>query len=62
MKKVIDFIKGSVEEMTANVTWPSYSELQSSTVLVIVASLIFALLIGMVDLAFETAMGVIYQQ
>jgi preprotein translocase subunit SecE len=60
MNKVIDFIKGSIDEMTNHVTWSKYSELQSSTILVIVASLIFAVLIGVIDLAFENGMKSIY--
>lgn len=60
MNKVFGFIKGSVDEMTNNVTWSKYSELQSSTVLVIVASLIFAVLIGLVDLLFKNVMESIY--
>jgi preprotein translocase subunit SecE len=61
MNKVIDFIKGSIDEMTNNVTWSKYSELQNSTILVIVASLIFAVLIGLIDLLFEKGMSSIYQ-
>ncbi|HVD98313.1 MAG TPA: preprotein translocase subunit SecE [Cytophagaceae bacterium] len=60
MNKIFGFIKGSVDEMTNHVTWSKYSELQSSTILVIVASLIFALLIGLIDLMFKTGMGIIY--
>ena len=56
MNKVVDFIKGSIDEMTNNVTWSKYSELQSSTILVIVASIVFAVLIGLVDLLFKTVM------
>ena len=55
-KSTVTFIKGSVDEMTTNVTWSKYSELQSSTILVIVASIVFAVLIGLVDLLFKTVM------
>jgi len=60
MNKIVSFIKGSVEEMTTNVTWPKYSELQSSTILVIVASIIFAVFIGLIDISFKTVMEYIY--
>jgi preprotein translocase subunit SecE len=60
MNKVFGFIKGSVDEMTNNVTWSKYSELQSSTILVIIASIIFAILIGLIDLSFKTIMEYIY--
>jgi len=60
MNKIVGFIKGSVEEMTTNVTWSKYSELQSSTILVIVASIVFAVFIGLIDLSFKTVMEYIY--
>ena len=42
------------------VTWPKFSFLQNSAVLVLVASLIFALFIGVVDLGFENIMTWFY--
>jgi len=60
MNKLVAFVKESVEEMRTKVTWPKYSELQGSSVLVLVASLIFALLIGVIDLAFENALKWFY--
>jgi len=61
MNKVVNFIKGSVDEMTNHVTWSKYSELQSSTILVIIASLVFAMVIGLVDYLFKNGMQSIYQ-
>lgn len=60
MNKLVAFVKESVEEMRTKVTWPKYSELQGSSILVLVASLIFALLIGVIDLAFENALKWFY--
>ncbi|MEM6842424.1 MAG: preprotein translocase subunit SecE [Bacteroidota bacterium] len=60
MNNVIEFIRASYYEMTEKVTWPSYSSLQRSSFLVLVASLIFALLIGVIDLGFENAMKWFY--
>jgi preprotein translocase subunit SecE len=53
-------IKESWVEVTENVTWPKFTELQSSSILVLVASLIFALLVGVVDLAFKTGLDLFY--
>ncbi len=50
----------SYDEMRLKVSWPKYAALQSSSVLVLVASLIFALLIGIIDLAFENGMKWFY--
>ena len=62
MNKLKSFILESYDEMMHKVSWPKYSELQSSSVLVLVASVIFALLIGVIDLGFDNIMEFIYKQ
>jgi preprotein translocase subunit SecE len=49
MAKVVDFLKESYTEMTQKVTWPTWSELQNSAVIVLVASLIIALIVFLMD-------------
>ncbi|MGL1887750.1 MAG: preprotein translocase subunit SecE [Reichenbachiella sp.] len=61
MTKLINFFKESYDEMVHKVTWSKYSELQSSSVLVLVASLIFALFIGLIDISFENLLNWYYQ-
>lgn len=60
MNKLKSFILESYDEMRHKVSWPKYSELQSSSVLVLVASVIFALLIGAIDLGFGNIMDWVY--
>ncbi len=60
MSKLKSFILESYDEMMHKVSWPKYSDLQSSSVLVLVASVIFALLIGVIDLGFDNIMEWIY--
>ncbi|MGB3588431.1 MAG: preprotein translocase subunit SecE [Tunicatimonas sp.] len=60
MNNVVEFIRASYQEMSEKVTWPAYASLQRSSFLVLVASLIFALLIGVIDLGFENAMKWFY--
>ena len=62
MSKLKSFIMESYDEMVHKVSWPKYSDLQSSSVLVLVASVIFALLIGVIDLGFDNIMEFIYNQ
>ena len=62
MSKVITFFKESYDELTHTVSWPKYGDLQNSAILVLVASLIFALMIGAIDYAFENLMEFIYQE
>ena len=61
MNKVRAYIQESVSEMRHKVTWPKYSHLQSSSILVLVASIIFALLIGAMDLVFDKGMALFYE-
>ena len=60
MDKVITFLKDSVEEIRAKVTWPTYEELQKSSTLVLVASFIFAIVVGLVDFVFQNGMTWFY--
>jgi preprotein translocase subunit SecE len=61
MNKVIAFIKESIDELVTKVSWSKYSELQSSSVLVLVASVIFALFIGAIDYLFSNGVRIIYE-
>jgi preprotein translocase subunit SecE len=49
MDKVLTYFRESYAELMYKVTWPTMSELQNSTVVVLVASLIIALLIALMD-------------
>mgnify|MGYP003573487853 CR=1 len=60
MQKLVQFIQESYDELRHKVVWSKYSELQQSSILVLVASLIFALVIGVFDLAFDNAMTWFY--
>jgi preprotein translocase subunit SecE len=55
------YIKDSYKELVEKVSWPSFSSLQSSTLLVMVASLIFALIVLVMDMSFEGVMGSVYK-
>jgi len=61
MNKVVEFFKASWDEVRFNVTWPKVSDLQSSTTLVLVGSLIFAAVVGLMDFVFENALNLLYQ-
>jgi preprotein translocase subunit SecE len=49
MANVAEYIKESYIELTEKVTWPTWRELQSSAILVLVAALIIAMLIFGMD-------------
>ncbi len=60
MKKVVSYIKDSYNELVHKVSWPTRSELSNSAVVVMFASLIIAVLIGVVDFGFKAVMNFIY--
>lgn len=49
MNRVIAYCKESYFELVNKVTWPTFKELQSSTIVVMIASLIIALIIAGMD-------------
>lgn len=60
MEKFFNFIKESYGELVNKVTWPKYGELQNSSVLVLVASLIFAVVVAVIDFAFKNGLTMLY--
>ncbi|GIR12710.1 MAG: hypothetical protein CM15mP23_12850 [Cryomorphaceae bacterium] len=57
MKK---YILESIQELRDKVTWPTWVQLQSSTILVAISSVIIALIISLMDLGFDTILGEFY--
>ena len=49
MNKVTNYFKESYKELMEKVTWPSWSELQQSTVIVLVATILITILVGVMD-------------
>jgi len=49
MAKVSEYIKESYIELTQKVTWPTWGELWNSSILVLVAALIIAFIILIMD-------------
>jgi preprotein translocase subunit SecE len=52
MSKVKEYINETVTEMVHRVTWPTWKELQSNTIIVVVASVLIALIIFAMDFVF----------
>jgi len=61
MSKFSEVIETTTDELKNKVTWPTWQELQSSTVLVMVATLILALVIGVIDLVGSQLINLLYQ-
>ena len=54
------YFKEVYNELINKVSWPSWPDLQNSTIVVMVASLIIALLIYLMDISFSNLMEVLY--
>jgi preprotein translocase subunit SecE len=49
MAKITEYINEAYTELVTKVTWPTWKELQDSAVIVAVASMIFALVVFVMD-------------
>ena len=58
--KIVNYIKDVYTELTEKVSWPSWSELQSSAIVVMIASAIIAAAISVMDLGFKSLMDTVY--
>jgi preprotein translocase subunit SecE len=60
LMKILNYFKESYNELVHKVTWPSWDELQSSAIIVMISTLIIAIIIALMDLGFKTIMENIY--
>jgi len=54
------YIQEAYEELVHKVTWPTWKELQSSALVVMIASFIISLVIFAMDLSFRNIMNFLY--
>ncbi len=55
------YIQEAFNELVNKVTWPSWSDLQSSAIVVMIASLIIAFTVFLMDESFRSIMKMIYK-
>jgi preprotein translocase subunit SecE len=58
--KIINYAKESYDELLQKVSWPTWSELQSSAIVVSIASLIIAFVVFLMDISFSRLLDGIY--
>jgi preprotein translocase subunit SecE len=61
MSKFAAYLKECYIELKEKVSWPSWDELQSSVIVVMIASLIIALTIFVMDFGFQAIMNLFYK-
>ena len=58
--KFVENLKESYTELVRKVSWPTRKELSKSAVLVLIASIILALIVWLMDYGFESIMTFVY--
>jgi preprotein translocase subunit SecE len=61
MNRIKLYFKESYTELVKKVSWPTWAQLQSSAIVVMIASLIFAGVIFVMDFGFRNIMTFIYK-
>ncbi|HUX83767.1 MAG TPA: preprotein translocase subunit SecE [Chitinophagaceae bacterium] len=51
MNKIVSYIQESYNELVHKVSWPSWEELQSSTMVVLLSTIIVTLIVWIMDLS-----------
>lgn len=59
--KIVNYIKECYTELKDKVSWPTWKELQSSVIVVSIASLIIALVVFLMDFSFQHLLEVFYK-
>ena len=60
MNKISNYFRESYHELTEKVTWPTWLQLQQSTVIVLVATIIITFLVWIMDFASQNLLKLIY--
>ncbi|MDB5142805.1 MAG: elongation factor Tu [Mucilaginibacter sp.] len=60
MAALVEYVKESYIELTQKVTWPTWRELQSSAIVVLVAAMIIAMLIFGMDQVIRFVLDKLY--
>jgi preprotein translocase subunit SecE len=60
MNKISIYFRESYKELMEKVTWPSWTQLQQSTVIVLAATLVITLIVFVMDLLSSGLLRIIY--
>jgi preprotein translocase subunit SecE len=60
MNRITTYIKEATNELLHKVTWPTWAELQSSAIIVMIASIIIAAVVYIMDAGSGTLMRLLY--
>jgi preprotein translocase subunit SecE len=60
MNKVKNYILASYDELMHKVSWPTWEELQESTMLVLVSSILFSAAVALTDFGLQKILNLFY--
>ncbi len=60
MNKITTYFKESYHELVEKVTWPTWAQLQQSTVIVLVATIIITAMVWVMDFASNQVLKLLY--
>lgn len=60
MNKITTYFKDSYQELVEKVTWPTWAQLQQSTLIVLVATLIITAMVWVMDFSSNQLLKMIY--
>lgn len=61
MNKISNYFSDSFKELTEKVTWPTWTQLQQSTMIVLIATLVITAVIGLMDFVAGGALRFVYE-
>lgn len=62
MNKIFIYFKESYKELTEKVTWPTWPQLQQSTMIVLAATIVITMIVLAMDFVAGNALKFFYQQ
>jgi preprotein translocase subunit SecE len=60
MKKIESYLKDSYKELVEKVTWPTWEQLQQSTMIVLVATLLITGVVWVMDFSSNSVLKFVY--
>ena len=62
MTKVSNYFRDSYKELMEKVTWPTWTQLQQSTMIVLAATLVITAIVGVMDFLSKGGLNFIYTE
>lgn len=61
MNKISNYFRDSYKELVEKVTWPTWEQLQQSTMIVLVATLLITAVVALMDFVSASGLNFIYK-